>query len=1114
MRSLKVLVLGSGALKIGQAGEFDYSGSQAIKALSESGVRTVLINPNIATIQTSEGMADRLYLNAVTPGLVRQAAVAEGVDGVCLAFGGQTALNCGLELEDWFRERNIQVLGTPLSAIRNTEDRGRFNARLAEIGVKTARSVACSTYRQAREAAERIGLPLMLRAGFALGGRGSAIVETEAELERVLTDFFSAQDRANGQLLVEESLRGWKEIEYEVVRDRANNCITVCNMENLDPMGIHTGESIVVAPSQTLNDEEYQLLRSVSIRTIQHLGIVGECNVQFALDPNGTDYRVIEVNARLSRSSALASKATGYPLAYIAAKLSLGFTLPELKNSITGVTTAFFEPALDYLTLKAPRWDLAKFQEAGTRIGSEMKSVGEVMAIGRTFPEVLQKALRMLDIGVSGLDSRAFSFDDLEDELRNATPRRIFALARYLRKARDAGSLPAAIEKAHRLTNIDRWFLRGIAAIVEAEAEIEQAGAASHFRFAASRLSEAKRIGFSDEALDALTGRKRGVTQKERLGLGVAPRIARIDTLAAEFPARTNYLYSTYHADADEDLERSSGGNEEENGKEGLRGEASASSGERRRILVIGSGVYRIGSSVEFDWCCVNAVQAAAELGCETLMLNYNPETVSTDYDICDRLVFDEISVESVLDLCAREKPDGVIVSMGGQIPNRIAMRLHEAGIPLLGTAADDIDRAEDRNRFSALLEEIGVDQPKWAQVTEKSDAGPIVEMLGGYPVIVRPSYVLSGTAMSVAHEPNELARILKRAKAISADYPVVISKFEEGAREIEIDLVADRGEVVLWALSEHVEDAGVHSGDATLVLPPVDMPFPVFGQARRIARTIAGKLRITGPANIQMLHRDGVVKVIECNLRASRSLPFVSKVTARNYAKAATRIMLGAKPGMQHRPHFDLEHVGVKVPQFSFSRLGGADPMLGVEMASTGEVGCVSDSFPEALLHGMFATGFRRPEKGVLLSLGPQRCKEGFLDTARTMVERLGLTIYATKGTSDELRKHDIETIEVARVGSESRPLGEGFERGGLPSALDLIDQGKVDLVVNVPVAFDPEGRPDGYLVRRRAVDRGVPLLTDPRLALHVVEALASHPKGTLRAVAWNDFLPSPENG
>lgn len=1115
MRPRSVLVLGSGALKIGQAGEFDYSGSQAIKALSESGVRTVLINPNIATIQTSEGMADRLYLNPVTPGLVRQAAVAEGVDGVLLSFGGQTALNCGLELEDHFRELHIQVLGTPLSAVRDTEDRGRFNARLAEIGIKTARSVACRSRAEAEKAAEEIGLPLMLRAGFALGGRGSAIVETDEQLHRALTDFFSAQDRVGGQLLVEESLRGWKEIEYEVVRDRDNNCITVCNMENLDPMGIHTGESIVVAPSQTLNDEEYQLLRTVSIRTIQHLGIVGECNVQFALDPDGTDYRVIEVNARLSRSSALASKATGYPLAYVAAKLSLGFTLPELKNNITGVTTAFFEPALDYLTLKAPRWDLAKFQDAGNRIGSEMKSVGEVMAIGRTFPEVLQKALRMLDVGVSGLDSNAFVFEDLEDELANATPRRIFALARFLRKAADSGGLEQAVERAHALTRIDRWFLKGVARIVEGEREIEHAGRARPFRFSRAALLDAKKLGFSDEALDALTARKRGATHKERAAFGIRPKVARIDTLAAEFPAQTNYLYTTYHAAEDEEIEAASRRRRRLALEEGrIEDPAAAPVGRRRRILVIGSGVYRIGSSVEFDWCCVNAVEAAKELGCETLMLNYNPETVSTDYDICDRLVFDEISVESVLDLCERENPDGVVVSMGGQIPNRIAMRLHEAGIPLLGTAAEDIDRAEDRHRFSALLEEIGVDQPKWTQVTDEDAAGRIVDTLGGYPVIVRPSYVLSGTAMSVAHEPNELARILKRAKAISSDYPVVISRFEEGAREIEIDLVANRGEVVLWALSEHVEDAGVHSGDATLVLPPEDMPFRIFGKARRTAQEIARKLRITGPCNIQMLYRDGVVKVIECNLRASRSLPFVSKVTGRNYAKAATRIMLGEDPGVDHRLHYDFEHVGVKVPQFSFSRLGGADPILGVEMASTGEVGCVSDSFHEALLHGMFATGFRRPKRGVLLSLGPRRWKEAFVDAARSIVKDLGLRIYATPGTSEVLDQHGVPNTEVVRVHSVAhRPLGEGFETGP-PSALDLIDEGRVDLVVNVPVRFDPEGRPDGYRVRRRAVDRGVPLITDPRLARQVVAALAKHPKGSLRAIAWNDFLDPATRG
>ncbi len=1079
-----VLVLGSGALQIGQAGEFDYSGSQAIKAYGEEGVRTVLVNPNIATIQTSEGMADRLYLNAVTPELVRRIAEEEAVEAVALSFGGQTALNCGLALEEWFRSRGIRVLGTPVKSIRDSEDRGRFNARLDEIGVRTARSAACHSREEALAAAAEIGLPAMLRVGFALGGKGSAIVETPAELEAALTNIFGAHDHEGAQVLVEESLRGWKEIEYEVVRDREDNCITVCNMENLDPMGIHTGESIVVAPSQTLDDEEYQLLRTVSIRTIRHLGIVGECNVQFALDPNGADYRVIEVNARLSRSSALASKATGYPLAWVAAKLGLGFTLPDLKNAITGVTKAFFEPALDYLVLKAPRWDLGKFQEAGTRIGSEMKSVGEVMAIGRTLPEVLQKALRMLDIGIRGLDSRAFAFADLDDELEHATPRRVFAIAATLRRALDEGRLADEIERVRRLTRIDPWFLSGIAEAIGGEAEIESSG----WPLPEATLVRAKRLGFSDEAIEALAGAERGEARKARAAAGIGSNLARIDTLAAEFPAETNYLYSTWHASGDEGVGAPAGG--------------------RRRILVIGSGVYRIGSSVEFDWCCVNAVRTAAELGCETLMLNYNPETVSTDYDICDKLVFDEVSVESVLDLVEKEKPDGVVVSMGGQIPNRLAMRLHDAGVPILGTRASDIDRAEDREKFSALLDRIGVDQPKWAQVTDASDAERIVEDLGGFPVLVRPSYVLSGAAMSVAHEHHELARILKKAKAISPEYPVVISRFEEDAREIEIDLVARDGEVVLWAVSEHVEDAGVHSGDATLVLPPVDMTIPTLGQVHRIAKRIAGSLRVTGPCNIQMLHRDGVVKVIECNLRASRSLPFVSKVTGRDYARAATRIMLGAEPGMERRPLYELEHVGVKVPQFSFSRLGGADPLLGVEMASTGEVGCLGDSFHEALLHGLLATGFRRPRKGVLLSLGPPRWKHRFKRTARAMVEDLGLRIYATAGTRQVLREYGIESTEVARGLPEQRSPGEGFRAPGPISALDLIDRGDVDLVVNVPVAYDPEGRPDGYLVRRRAVDRGVPLITDPSLARHVVTALVNHGEGELRPRAWNDFL------
>ncbi len=1086
-RPQRVLVLGSGALRIGQAGEFDYSGSQAIKALAEEGIRTVLVNPNIATIQTSEGMADRLYLNAVTPDFVRHVALAEKVDGVALSFGGQTALDCGLALEDFFRETGIRVLGTPVRSIRDTEDRGLFNARLAEIGIKTARSVACESPEAAREAKQKIGLPVMVRVGFSLGGKGSRIAETEEEFEAAIAHIFGGHGGGRAQVLVEESLRGWKEIEYEVVRDGRNNCITVCNMENMDPMGIHTGESIVVAPSQTLNDAEYQLLRTVSVKTIQHLGIIGECNIQFALDPDRADYRVIEVNARLSRSSALASKATGYPLAYVAAKLALGYSLPELKNSMTGVTRAFFEPALDYLVLKAPRWDLGKFQSAGTRIGSEMKSVGEVMAIGRTFPEALQKALRMLDVGIRGLDSSAIAFEDpkdLENELAHATPRRVFALATWLRRAHDQGRVPEAIAEAHRLTRIDPWFLSGIAEAMATESAVQKNGGP----VGKDLLRRAKQDGFSDEALEALTGQPRGAARTARRRFGIEPRIARIDTLAAEFPAETNYSYSTYHAQEDEILPSMEAG--------------------RRRILVIGSGVYRIGSSVEFDWCCVNAVQAASELGCETLMLNYNPETVSTDYDICDKLFFDEVSVESVLDLAQKESLDGVIVSMGGQIPNRIAMRLHEAGVPILGTAARDIDRAEDRNKFSALLDRIGVDQPLWAHVTDVADAGRIVEDLGGFPVLVRPSYVLSGAAMSVAHEPNELGRILKKAKAVSQEHPVVISRFEEGAREIEVDLVARDGEVALWAMTEHVEDAGVHSGDATLALPPVDMTVPILGKAKRIARRIARELKVTGPCNIQMLHRDDTVKVIECNLRASRSLPFVSKVTGRNYAKAATRIMLGADPGMEHRPLYDLEHTGVKVPQFSFSRLLGADPLLGVEMASTGEVGCLGDTFHEALLHGMIATGFRRPKRAVLLSLGPNRWKERFIETARVMADVLGLRIYATSGTSRSLTRHGVENTLVERVESPQRALGTGFDAPNPMSALDLIDRGEVDLVVNVPVAYDPAGRPDGYLVRRRAVDRDIPLLTDPSLAIHVVEALVAWPEGSLRPAAWNDFL------
>ncbi len=1056
----RVLVLGSGALQIGQAGEFDYSGSQAIKALSEEGIPSVLVNPNIATIQTSEGMADRLYLHAVTPEVVREVARKEGVDAILLSFGGQTALNCGLEMHrgGLLSELGIEVLGTPITAIEETENRKTFNERLAEIGVKVARSRACASPDEARNAAFELGFPVMLRGGYALGGKGSGVAEAEGDLERALARAFSGGIR---QVLVEEYLRGWKEIEYEVVRDFRDNCVTVCNMENFDPMGIHTGESIVVAPSQTLNDEEYQLLRSVAIRVVRHFGIVGECNVQFALDPRAADYRVIEVNARLSRSSALASKATGYPLAYVAAKLALGYTLPEIPNGITLRTTSFFEPALDYIVCKAPRWDMGKFRGALERIGSEMKSVGEVMAIGRSFPEVIQKALRMLDIGVKGLDPDAFEFEDLESELVNATPLRIFAVAKALAKG-------TAVERIHELTHIDPWFLHAIESIVAMHKKLSRSRGA----WSPEALRDAKRLGFSDHAIDDLRGEPRGTTREHRKRAGVAPRIAQIDTLAAEFPAETNYLYTSYHAS-----------------------ESDVAPSARKKVLVLGSGVYRIGSSVEFDWCAVHAVKTASDLGYETLMLNYNPETVSTDYDVVDRLIFDEISLESVLDVCETEKPDGVVVSMGGQIPQNLALRLHEAGVPVIGTHPKDIDRAEDRSKFSALLDELGIDQPQWAHATDLAEVDAIVEDLGGFPVLVRPSYVLSGAAMSVAHEPNELRRILARAKRVSQDYPVVVSKFETHAREVELDGVADSGRLVLWAIGEHIEDAGIHSGDATLVLPPQTLYIATIRRIKEISTEIAKALEITGPFNIQFLAKYNTVKVIECNLRASRSFPFVSKVTGRNFAEEATRRMLSVRRDVSNRA-LDLDYVGVKVPMFSFSRLVGADPMLGVEMASTGEVGCLGRDVHEALLHGLLATGFRFPRRGVLLSLGPVADKYWFADEARVIAEDLGLPIYATAGTAEALKTVGIESVLVEKTEGSSR------------SALALIESGEVDLVINVPREFDALGRPDGYLIRRSAVDNGVPLLTDLQLARVVIEALRVKGPGDLRVAAWNDFL------
>ena len=1060
MKPHRTLVLGSGALQIGQAGEFDYSGSQAIKALKEDGVEIVLLNPNIATIQTSEGMADRLYLLAVTPENAAEIIRQEGIDSILLSFGGQTALNCGIALHESgvLAKLGVRVLGTPVETIVDTEDRQRFIDRMNEIGVKVARSIACQSLAEARRAVEKMGLPVMLRAGFALGGKGSGIVREVADLDEALRHAFAGGAR---QLLVEEHLGGWKEIEYEVVRDAEDNCITVCNMENLDPMGIHTGESIVVAPSQTLNDEEYQLLRSIAIKTVRHLGIVGECNIQYALDPASVDYRVIEVNARLSRSSALASKATGYPLAYVAARIALGYSLPEIPNGITRRTTAFFEPALDYLVCKVPRWDLTKFHGAVKQIGSEMKSVGEVMAIGRTFPEVIQKALRMLDIGVTGLDPDAFEFSDLEQELRHATPRRIFAVALALKNG-------MSVEAIHEITRIDPWFLRAMQPVVAMAAHLRRAKAPLE----AALLLDAKQLGFSDLSIDDKLGVASGTTREARHTLGIRPHYAQIDTLAAEFPAETNYLYSTYHATA-----------------------SDVAPGSRKKVLVLGAGVYRIGSSVEFDWCCVNAVQTLAELGYETIMLNYNPETVSTDYDVCDRLVFDEVSLESVLDIYEREMPDGVIVSMGGQIPNNLAMRLHRAGVRILGTDPEDIDRAENRRSFSTLLDSLGIDQPVWRHVTEASAAGSIVEELGGYPVLVRPSYVLSGAAMSIAHEPIELGRILARAKRVSPDHPVVVSKFETRAREIEIDAVADKGELVLWAISEHIEDAGVHSGDATLVLPPQGVYIATIRRIKRIAAELAAALRITGPFNVQFLAKHNLVKVIECNLRASRSFPFVSKVTGANFAAEATRRMLGVTGGV-NCASLDLDHAGVKVPMFSFARLAGVDPMLGVEMASTGEVGCLGDDLQEALLAALAAAGFRIPRKGVLLSLGPIADKYWFADEARLIHEQLRLPIYATEGTADALLGLGIPCKPVAK-----KP-GDG------PTAMDLMDSGEIDLVVNVPREYDEYGRPDGYLIRRRAVETGTPLITDLQLARAVIEALWRKRDDGLRVRAWQDYL------
>jgi carbamoyl-phosphate synthase large subunit len=1051
----KVLILGSGALKIGEAGEFDYSGSQAIKALKEEGIETVLVNPNIATIQTSEALADRIYFLPVTPQFVAQVIEREHPQAIALSFGGQTALNCGLALERQgiLKKYGVAVLGTPVRTIEETEDRALFAARLAEIGVEVPRSGAATSVDEAMDLARSIGFPVMARVAYALGGLGSGLCADEDELRGRVAKALAHSP----QVLVEEYLAGWKEIEYEVVRDRFDNCIVVCNMENLDPMGIHTGESIVVAPSQTLTNREYHELRAIAIRTVRHLGVVGECNIQFALCPRTGAYRAIEVNARLSRSSALASKATGYPLAFVAAKLGLGYGLTEIANAITGATKACFEPALDYVVVKAPRWDLQKFRGAAQTIGSSMKSVGEVMAIGRGFEEALQKALRML--GVPAPEVRA---DEIERLLREPTPERIHVAAEALRRG-------YSVERINALSHIDRWFLQKLANIVR----IERRLAAD---LSDQALLEAKRAGFSDAQIAALAKTEAGKVRAAREAAGIVPRIKQIDTLAGEYPAQTNYLYLTYHGEEDDiaagELEKS--------------------------VLVLGSGAYRIGSSVEFDWCAVNAAQALRRMGYKTLMINHNPETVSTDYNECDRLYFDEISLETVLELCRRERPLGVVVSVGGQVPNNLALALAQAGVRVLGTAASSIDTAEDRHKFSRLLDRLGVAQPAWKEL--QSEAGALEFARGvGYPVLVRPSYVLSGAAMGVAANDAELVRFLRRATDVSPAHPVVISKFLENARELEMDAVACDGGLVVSAVSEHVENAGVHSGDATLVLPPQRTYLETVRRIRRISARIAAALKIHGPFNIQFLAKGNDVAVIECNLRASRSFPFVSKVLGVNFIEIAAAVMTGRPVPVHNGSAMDLEYVGVKAPQFSFTRLEGADPVLGVEMASTGEVGCLGDDFEEAFLKALLSVGFRLPVRRVLLSTGPIADKAAFLESARTL-RAMGVEIYATEGTAAFLAANDIAST-LLHWPSDARS----------PNTLEYLARRAFDLVINIPKNFGEDELTNDYLIRRKAADFAIPLITDIQLAQRFVEAISKKGLGELQIKSWQEYAAHP---
>mgnify|MGYP005838338887 CR=1 FL=1 len=1067
----KVILLGSGALKIGEAGEFDYSGSQALKALKEEGVSTVLINPNIATVQTSEKVADKIYFLPVTPEFVEKVIAKEKPDGILLSFGGQTALNCGTELfrKGVFEKYKVEVLGTPVRAIMDTEDRQLFINKLNEISIKTPSSMAVNTADEALDAADKMGFPIIIRAAYTLGGQGSGFCTSRDQLLHMAEKAFSYSP----QILVEESLKGWKEVEYEVVRDQYDNCITVCNMENFDPLGIHTGESIVVAPSQTLSNREYHKLRELSIKIIRHIGVIGECNVQYALDPASEDYRVIEVNARLSRSSALASKATGYPLAFVAAKLGLGYGLHELKNSVTLTTTACFEPALDYIVCKIPRWDLNKFQGVSHEIGSSMKSVGEVMAIGRSFEEVIQKGLRMIGQGMHGfVGNRNLTFEDIEKELNEPTDMRIFSIAEAFEKGFE-------VELIYQLTKIDRWFLYKLKNIMDLKRELQSHNTLEDLPD--ELLRKAKIFGFSDFQLaryvldsssEDMESNMRELRQ-HRKSLGIIPWVKQIDTLAAEYPAVTNYLYMTYSG-SEHDIWYENDG---------------------RSIIVLGSGAYRIGSSVEFDWCSVNAIDTVRSEGHRAVMINYNPETVSTDYDICDRLYFDELSLERVLDIIDLETPRGVIVSVGGQIPNNLAMRLDAYSVNILGTTARSIDRAENRHKFSSMLDELHVDQPEWKELTSIEDIHEFVDRIG-FPVLVRPSYVLSGAAMNVVSNKDELTHFLELAASVSKQYPVVVSEFIENAKEIEIDAVAKDGEIVAYAISEHVEFAGVHSGDATIVFPPQKIYFETVRRIKKISREIARELLISGPFNMQFLARDNDIKVIECNLRASRSMPFVSKVLKTNLIELATLVMIGSEYEKPHKSVFDLDYVGVKAPQFSFSRLAKADPVLGVDMASTGEVACIGESFYEAILKAMLSVGYKIPKKGILLSTGPARSKVELINSARALTGK-GYILYATRGTQQFL----------LNAGIESQVAYWPDEKDKSPNTIDLIRNRDVDLVVNIPKDLSPNELNNDYSIRRSAIDYNIPLLTNARLASAFIMAFCDIKPEEMEVISWDEY-------